>query len=59
MIQGDLSIEDDVDHAVTRRMLHRYEKKEEAERNLAEWKCFDPSKTKIRHKGLVKRILAR
>ena len=38
MIQDDLSIEDDVNHAVTRRMLYRYETKEEAERNLAEWK---------------------
>ena len=41
MVQGDLSIEDDMDHTATRRLLHRYEPKEEAERNLTEWKNSD------------------
>jgi len=55
MIQGDLSIEDDVDHAVTRRMLYRYETKEEAERNLAEWKNSDIVLIRLKPKS-VKRV---
>lgn len=37
MIQGDLSIEADPSLAFVRRMLRRYESKEEAEQHLAEW----------------------
>jgi len=37
MIQGDLSIEDDEDHFMARRMLYRYESKDEAEKTLAAW----------------------
>lgn len=37
MIRGDLRVEDDVGHAFTRRMLHRYESKEVADRLIAEW----------------------
>lgn len=54
MIQGDLSIEDDVDHAVTRRMLHRYETKEEAERNLAEWKNSDIVFIRLKPKSVIR-----
>jgi len=37
MIQGDLSIADDVEHANMRQMLLRYETKKEAARLAAEW----------------------
>jgi nitroimidazol reductase NimA-like FMN-containing flavoprotein (pyridoxamine 5'-phosphate oxidase superfamily) len=37
MIQGDLSIADDVEHANMRRMLLRYETKKEADHLAAEW----------------------
>ena len=54
MIQGDLSIEDDVDHAVTRRMLYRYETQEEAERNLAEWKNSDIVLIRLKPKSVIR-----
>jgi len=54
MIQGDLSIEDDMDHAVTRRMLYRYETKEEAERNLAEWKNSDTVLIRLKPKTVIR-----
>jgi len=54
MIQGDLSIEDDMDHAVTRRMLYRYETKEEAERNLAEWKNSDIVLIRLKSKTVIR-----
>ncbi len=41
MIQGNLSIADDVNHASMRRMLLRYETKKEAERLLVEWADSD------------------
>jgi hypothetical protein len=41
MIRGELSIEDDVDHAVTRRLLCRYETAEQAEKHFTEWKNSD------------------
>lgn len=37
MIQGDLSVAEDANHAMMRRMLLRYETKKEAERLAAEW----------------------
>jgi len=37
MIQGDLSIADDVIHAMMKRMLLRYETKKEAKRLATEW----------------------
>jgi len=54
MIQGDLSIEDDMDHAVTRRMLYRYETKEEAESNLAEWKNSDIVLIRLKSKTVIR-----
>ena len=54
MIQGDLSIEDDKDHAATRRMLYRYETKEEAERNLAEWKNSDIVLIRLKPKTVIR-----
>lgn len=54
VIQGDLSIEDDMDHAVTRRMLYRYETKEEAERNLAEWKNSDIVLIRLKPKTVIR-----
>ena len=41
MIQGNLSIADDVNHASMRRTLLRYETKKEAERLLVEWADSD------------------
>ena len=41
MIQGDLSIADDVNHASMRKMLLRYETKREAERLATEWADSD------------------
>ena len=54
MIQGDLTIEDDVDHAVTRRMLYRYETKEEAERNLAELRNSDIVLIRLKPKSVIR-----
>jgi nitroimidazol reductase NimA-like FMN-containing flavoprotein (pyridoxamine 5'-phosphate oxidase superfamily) len=54
MIQGDLTIEDDMDHAVTRRMLYRYETKEEAERNLAEWENSDLVVIRLKPKAVIR-----
>ena len=41
MIQGDLSIADDVIHAMMKRMLLRYETKKEAKRLATEWADSD------------------
>lgn len=41
MIQGDLKVEVDPDRAVVRKMLLRYETRQEAERHLAEWSGSD------------------
>lgn len=54
MIQGDLSIEDDADHDVTRRLLYRYETEEEAERNLAEWENSDIVLIRLRPKAVIR-----
>lgn len=54
MIQGDLSIEDDVDHVMTRRILYRYETKEEAEKNLAEWKNSDIVLIRLKPKSVIR-----
>jgi len=37
MIQGDLSIEDDIGQVMMRKLLSRYETKEEADQLAAEW----------------------
>jgi nitroimidazol reductase NimA-like FMN-containing flavoprotein (pyridoxamine 5'-phosphate oxidase superfamily) len=54
MIQGDLSVEDDMDHAVTRRMLYHYETRAEAERNLAEWKNSDIVLIRLKPKAVIR-----
>ena len=54
MIQGDLSIEDDAYHVVTRRLLHRYEPEEEAERNLAEWESSDIVLIRLRPTAVIR-----
>ncbi|MFX0115675.1 MAG: hypothetical protein ACFFB3_14085 [Candidatus Hodarchaeota archaeon] len=54
MIQGDLSIEDDVNHAVTRRLLCRYETQEEAEGNLAQWKNSDIVLIRLNPKTVIR-----
>jgi len=54
MFQGDLSIEEDAGHAVTRKMLHRYEKKEEAEQHAAEWADSDTVLIRLRPKSVIR-----
>jgi len=41
LIRGDLSIEDDTGQAMMRKLLSRYETKEEADRLAAEWAQSD------------------
>lgn len=37
MIRGDLTVESDPDHRVMKKLLYRYETREEADGHLAEW----------------------
>lgn len=41
MLQGDVTISDDVDHVWTNRMTYRYETKEDADRLVVEWADLD------------------
>jgi len=54
MIQGDLTIGDDKDHSLVRRMLYRYESKDEAERNLATWADSDFVAIRLKPKVIIK-----
>lgn len=54
MFQGNLSIKEDIGHTVTRKMLHRYEKKEEAERHAAEWTSSDIALIRLKPKSVIK-----
>jgi len=54
MIRGDLSIEDDVDHALTRRMLYRYETEEEAEKHFTEWKNSDIVLIRLKPNSIIR-----
>jgi hypothetical protein len=54
LIQGNLSIEEDIGHATTRQMLHRYEAKEEAERHLTEWKTSDIVLLRLKPKSAIR-----
>ncbi len=54
MIQGDLSIEDDEDHSMARRMLYRYESKDEAEKTLAAWVNSDLVIIRLRPKFVIR-----
>ena len=54
MIQGDLSIEDDEDHSMARRMLYRYESKDEAEKTLVAWVNSDLVIIRLRSKFVIR-----
>jgi PPOX class probable F420-dependent enzyme len=54
MIRGDVTIEEDADKAVTRRMTYRYEPKEEAERLLDLWKNDDMIVLRLKPKSVLK-----
>jgi nitroimidazol reductase NimA-like FMN-containing flavoprotein (pyridoxamine 5'-phosphate oxidase superfamily) len=54
MIQGDFTIGDDKDHSLARRMLYRYESKDEAERNLAAWADSDFVEIRLKPKFIIK-----
>jgi nitroimidazol reductase NimA-like FMN-containing flavoprotein (pyridoxamine 5'-phosphate oxidase superfamily) len=54
LIQGIISIEEDIGHATTRQMLHRYETKEEAERHLTEWKTSDIVLLRLKPKSAIR-----
>jgi PPOX class probable F420-dependent enzyme len=54
MITGDCTIEDDTDHAWTKRITYRYEDKEQAEKDLEAWKDFDMVVIRMKPKSVVK-----
>lgn len=54
LIQGDLSIEDDVGHNMTLKMLYRYEEKEDAERHAAEWADSDLVVIRLTPKSVIR-----
>ena len=54
MIQGDLSVEDDVQHDMTLKMLYRYETKEDAEKHAAEWAHSDLVIIRLRPKSVIR-----
>lgn len=54
MIQGKLSIEHDPSHAMLRKMLSRYETKEEAERLAAEWSDSDMIVIRLRPHSVIR-----
>ncbi|MBU7048401.1 MAG: pyridoxamine 5'-phosphate oxidase family protein [Theionarchaea archaeon] len=54
LIQGDLSIEDDVGHNVTLKMLYHYEEKEDAERHAAEWADSDLVVIRLTPKSVIR-----
>ncbi|WXG42180.1 MAG: pyridoxamine 5'-phosphate oxidase family protein [Candidatus Freyarchaeum deiterrae] len=55
MIQGDLSVEKDVDPEVTRRLIYRYEPtEEEAEKSLAELENSDIVLIRLKAKSVIR-----
>ena len=54
MIQGNLTIEDDKDHSMARRMLYRYESKEKAEKTLAAWVNSDLVTIRLKPKSVIR-----
>ncbi|MBU7016463.1 MAG: pyridoxamine 5'-phosphate oxidase family protein [Theionarchaea archaeon] len=54
LIQGDLSIEDDVGHNMTLRMLYRYETEEDAEKHAAEWADSDLVVIRLKPKSVIR-----
>lgn len=54
MIQGNLTIEDDKDHSMARRMLCRYGSKEKAEKTLAAWVNSDLVTIRLKPKFVIR-----
>jgi hypothetical protein len=54
MIQGDLSIEDDVEHTMMHRLLRRYETKEDADGLAAEWAESDMVVIRLKPKSVIR-----
>jgi nitroimidazol reductase NimA-like FMN-containing flavoprotein (pyridoxamine 5'-phosphate oxidase superfamily) len=54
MIQGDLSIADDVKHVSMRKLLLRYETKKEAERLAKEWADSDLVVIRLKPKKVIR-----
>jgi PPOX class probable F420-dependent enzyme len=54
MIQGDLTVENDPDHALVKRMLYRYETKKEADGHLAEWTNSDMVLIRLRPRRVIR-----
>lgn len=54
MIQGDLTVEDDPDHAILSKLLRRYESKKEVEQQLAEWAESDTVVIRLKPKRLIR-----
>jgi nitroimidazol reductase NimA-like FMN-containing flavoprotein (pyridoxamine 5'-phosphate oxidase superfamily) len=54
MIQGDLSVEDDIGQVMTRKLLSRYETKEEADRLAAEWAESDLVIIRLRPRSVIR-----
>jgi nitroimidazol reductase NimA-like FMN-containing flavoprotein (pyridoxamine 5'-phosphate oxidase superfamily) len=54
MIQGDLSVEEDVDPEVIRRLAYRYEPKDEAEKSLAELENADLVLIRLKPKSIIR-----
>lgn len=54
MIQGNLSIADDVNHAAMRKMLLRYETKKETERLVVEWADSDLVVIRLKSRKVIR-----
>jgi nitroimidazol reductase NimA-like FMN-containing flavoprotein (pyridoxamine 5'-phosphate oxidase superfamily) len=54
MIQGILSVSEDVNHASMRKLLARYKKKKEAARLIAEWADSDLVMIRLKPKKVIK-----
>ncbi|MBI5031604.1 MAG: hypothetical protein HZB51_13835 [Chloroflexi bacterium] len=54
MIQGNLSIEDDVNHASMKKMLLRYETKKDAERLAKEWADSDLVAIRLKPRKVIR-----
>jgi hypothetical protein len=54
MIQGDLSVEDDADHTLLRRILRRYETEEDTASLAAEWAESDTVVIRLKPRSVIR-----
>ena len=54
MVQGDLSVEEDVNPEVTRRLIYRYEPKDKAEKSLAELENTEVVLIRLKPKSIIR-----